>query len=57
VFFAARRIQPWESRILCHPERSDGSRRSARPVIQDAIIDAMIPLEKALRPHIDRLKV
>ena len=42
---------------MCHPERSDGSRRSARPVIQDAIIDAMIPLEKALRPHIDRLKV
>jgi hypothetical protein len=27
------------------------------PQIQDAMIDAMIRLERALRPHIDGLKV
>ena len=31
--------------------------RSEWPEIQDAMIDAMIRLEKALRPHIDALEI
>ena len=52
--------QPLEGRRACRIKRSleGGYRDEERwPEIHEAMIDAMIRLERALRPHLDRLPV